>query len=103
MKNKEIETEFFERDTPEDSIKSSHSELQRSVDYADDRLYSLDQLKSIAIEWAEQVTNPHRSARSQAVCRTIALRATFECACVLGNVHLMTECYNAMNEQALVA
>ena len=102
-KEKQVETEFFERDTPEDAIKSSHSEIQRSTDYADENKYSLDQLKAIAEEWGNETYNPIRSSRSQEVCRTIALRATFECAAKLGNVELMTECYRAMNEQALAA
>ena len=108
-KEKEIETEFFERNTPEDAIKSSHSELQRSTEYAankkgsEEPLYSLDQLKAIAEEWGEEAYNPIRSERSQKVCRTISLRATLECACILNNVDLMVECYRLMNEQALAA
>jgi len=95
--------EFYERDTPEDNIKSSHSELARSADYANSERYSLDQLRDIAIEWGEQADNPIRSDRSKEVCRTISLRATFECACLLNRVDIMTECYSAMNKQALAA
>lgn len=102
-KEKEVETEFVERNTPEDNIKSSHSELQRSTEYANGAKYNLEQLRAIAEEWGNETFNPIRSSRSQEVCRRIALLATFECACILGNVSLMTECYRALSEQALAA
>ena len=103
MKEKETENEFYERDTPEDNIKSSHSELQRSVNYANEEMYTLEQLKAIAYEWGEEASNPIRSERSRKVCHQISLKATFECACILDNVNLMVECYRLMNEQALAA
>ena len=102
-KEKEVENYYDEHDTPEDNIKSSHSEIQRSTEYANEELYSLDQLRDIAIEWDEQANNPIRSERSRAVCRTMSLRATFECACLLNRVDVMVECYRALNEQALAA
>ena len=102
-KEKEVENYYDERETAEDSIKSSHSELQRSINYANEEMYSLEQLKVIAYEWGEEASNPIRSERSQKVCRQISLKATFECACLLDNVDLMVECYRLMNEQALAA
>ena len=102
-KEKEVENYYDKREIAEDSIKSSHSELARSADYANSERYSLDQLRDIAIEWGEQADNPIRSARSREVCRIISLRATFECACLLNRVDVMVECYRALNEQTLAA
>ena len=102
-KETQAENYYDERNTAEDSIKSSHSELQRSTEYANEELYPLEKLKELAYEWGEEANNPNRSERSRKVCRMISLRATLECACILNNVALMTECYRAMNEQALAA
>ena len=103
MKEKETENYYDERETPEDAIKSSHSEFERSINYANEEMYSLEQLRDIAIEWGEQADNPIRSERSKAVCRQISLKATFECACLLNRVDVMVECYRALNEQILAA
>ena len=98
---KEKETEFVEQYNPIDEIESTHSELVRSIDYSNETLYSLGRLEELGLYWMEEEDNPLRSPRSQAVCRQITKRLSFECAYRTGRVPLLTAFY--ASEQVLAA
>lgn len=92
------EKEFVERYSPIDDIRSSHAELQRSNDYSNEVLYPLNKLEALGLYWMDEESNPLRSERSQAVCRQITKRLSFECAYRTGRIQTLIDFYGADHE-----
>jgi len=90
-KDKNYEVERQAR--PEDNLANGYFELLRSVEYADDKKYSLTHLQALGHFWAEECTNPLRSERGQIEAKLITDRITFECAARLGRVTILSAFY----------
>lgn len=97
--SKDIEQGFIERESPIDSIESTHYELTRSREYsAEDEtgewIYSTTRLEALGRKWMKETDNELRSERSRAVAALIVDRIAFELAWRTGQLKRMEELWN---------
>ena len=85
------EEQFVERYNPIDDILSTHSELLRSVEYSNEKLYSTEKLEELGLYWLDEETNPIRSERSQAAAKQITRLLAFECAYRKSQIPMLIE------------
>lgn len=56
--------EYIERESPIDNIQSAYNELLKSHEYADENLFTTEQLKEKGRYWLGELQNPLRSERN---------------------------------------
>lgn len=91
-------TEFERASRPEDELLSGWAELQRSKDYSDENLYSLERLEELGVIWMMESDNPDRSPRGRAEAEHITKLLSFECAYRTGRMQLLIDFYGGRDE-----
>lgn len=85
--------EYIERQSPIDNIQSAYNELLKSHEYADEDMFTTEQLKEKGRYWLGELQNPLRSARNLEEVNQLVNLLLFEIAVRNGEVDSLESYY----------